>query len=32
MYLTSAGCPTDIGLQLGKYAVVAASKGRGGML
>ena len=31
MYLTSPGCPTDIGLQLGKACCPCAGKGRGGM-
>ena len=29
MYLTSLGHPTDIGLQLGKSAILVAGKGRG---
>ena len=31
MYLASPGRPTDTGLQLGKAAILAAGKGRGGM-
>ena len=31
MYLASLGCPSAICLQLGKPAVFAAGKGRGGM-
>ena len=31
MYITSPGCPTDTGLQLGKGIILAAGKGRGGM-
>ena len=30
VYLASPGRPTDIGLQLGKAAVLIADKGRGG--
>ena len=31
MYLTSPGCPTDIGLQLGKACYLVAGMGRWGM-
>ena len=31
MYLTSPGCPVDIGLQLGKACCFAGAKGRGGI-
>ena len=31
VYLTSPGRPTDIGLQLGKAAILVVGKGRGGM-
>ena len=29
VYLTSPGSPTDIGLQLGRLAILVAGKGRG---
>ena len=31
MYLTSPGCPTDIGLQWARLAILVTGKGRGGM-